>query len=76
MIEAIKHAAWHLNTEVDLKFINTEDIEKQGVKLIGKPDGIIVPIGWGSREPKVRFLPLNMLVKRKYLIWVCVMVCN
>ncbi|MBT4335166.1 CTP synthase, partial [bacterium] len=48
LIEAIQHACWHLNTELNLRFVNTEDIEKEGVKLIKKPDGIIVPIGWGN----------------------------
>jgi len=49
LIEAIKHACWHLNLNLNLRFVNTEDIEKEGSKLIGKPDGLIVPIGWGHR---------------------------
>ena len=49
LIEAIKHAGWHLNVNIKIRFVNTEDIEKEGAKIIGKPNGIIVPIGWGSR---------------------------
>src|SRR3546814_980290 len=31
-------------------WINAEKVEKEGAEaVIGKPDGIIVPIGWGER---------------------------
>lgn len=49
LIEAIKHASWKSGIEVDLKYVNTEDIENQGTKLLEGSDAIIVPIGWGSR---------------------------
>lgn len=49
LIEAIKHACWQQNLDADIEFVNTEEVEKNGNKIIGKPDGIIVPIGWGER---------------------------
>jgi CTP synthase len=49
LIESIKHASWKSNIKVNLHYVNTEDIEKQGVELLKDSDGIIVPIGWGSR---------------------------
>jgi CTP synthase len=49
LIEAIKHACWQQNLDADIKFVNTEEVEKNGNKIIDKPDGIIVPIGWGER---------------------------
>ncbi|MFA6098515.1 MAG: CTP synthase [Patescibacteria group bacterium] len=49
LIEAIKHACWQLGIGLVLRVVNTEDIEKLGTKIIAKPDGIIVPIGWGDR---------------------------
>ncbi|MCK5415982.1 CTP synthase [Candidatus Parcubacteria bacterium] len=49
VIEAIKHACITNNCKADLCWINTEEIEKNGVKELEKFDGIIVPQGWGNR---------------------------
>ncbi len=50
LLDAIDHASWELGTEVRVKWIDAETVEKNGVvKTIGTPDGIIVPIGWGER---------------------------
>lgn len=34
---------------VATRWVDAEEIEKKGVGIIGRPDGIIVPIGWGLR---------------------------
>lgn len=50
LFDAIDHAAWELGIAVHARWVDAEQIEKQGAKaVIGKPDGIIVPIGWGER---------------------------
>lgn len=50
LFDAIDHAAWQLNVKVKTHWIDAEKVEREGIeKLIGKPDGIIVPIGWGER---------------------------
>lgn len=49
LFDAIDHASWNEGVEVTTKWIDAEQIEKNGVNIIGKPDGIIVPIGWGKR---------------------------
>lgn len=49
LFDAIDHAAWNLNLEVKTVWIDAEKVEKEGVGVIGHPDGIIVPIGWGQR---------------------------
>lgn len=49
LFDAIDHAAWQLGVDVKTKWIDSEKIEKQGTGIIGNPDGIIVPIGWGER---------------------------
>jgi len=56
VIEAIKHAGAANNVKPVLSWINAEDVEKQGVKILKKFDGIIVPQGWGSRgsEGKIK----------------------
>ncbi|MFH0955736.1 MAG: CTP synthase [Candidatus Falkowbacteria bacterium] len=56
VIEAIKHAGAANHVKPILYWINAEDVEKQGVKILKKFDGIIVPQGWGSRgaEGKIK----------------------
>ncbi|MCL5432890.1 MAG: CTP synthase [Patescibacteria group bacterium] len=50
LFDAIDHASWNLGVDVETKWVNAEKIEKEGIEnLIGTPDGIIVPIGWGVR---------------------------
>ncbi|MBI3070056.1 MAG: gamma-glutamyl-gamma-aminobutyrate hydrolase family protein, partial [Candidatus Levybacteria bacterium] len=46
---AIDHAGWNLGVSVKARWVNAEKIIKDGVQIIGKPNGIIVPIGWGER---------------------------
>lgn len=49
LFDAIDHATWYNNCEVKTHWIDAEEVEKKGVSIIGNPDGIIVPIGWGER---------------------------
>jgi CTP synthase len=49
LFDAIDHASWRAGVEVETRWIAAEKIEKDGVDIIGKPDGIIVTIGWGER---------------------------
>ncbi len=56
VIEALKHAGAYNNTKINLHWLNTEDIEKNGIKELDKMDGIVVPQGWGKRgsEGKIK----------------------
>lgn len=56
VIEAIKHAAAVNHSKVEIEWINAEDIDKEGTKILHKLDGIIVPQGWGGRgaEGKIK----------------------
>lgn len=49
LFDAIDHAAIQLGVEVKTRWIDAEAVEKENEKIIGRPDGIIVPIGWGKR---------------------------
>jgi CTP synthase len=50
LFDAIDHAAWADGVHVVTKWVDAERVEKEGPeKIIGKPNGIIVPIGWGER---------------------------
>ncbi len=50
LFDAIDHAGWATGVNIKTRWVDAEKVEKEGVeKLIGRPDGIIVPIGWGER---------------------------
>ncbi len=47
--EALKHAGIHNGVKVDIRYINAEDIESDGLAAIQDVDGILVPGGFGKR---------------------------
>lgn len=50
LLDAIDHASWKLDIVVKTRWISAERVEREDVeRIIDKPDGIIVPIGWGER---------------------------
>jgi len=49
LFDAIDHAAWKKGVDVKMTWIDAEKVEKNGEEIIGHPNGIIVPIGWGAR---------------------------
>ncbi len=49
LFDAIDHAAFNNGVKVKTRWVDSVKVEKQGTLIIGKPDGIIVPIGWGER---------------------------
>ncbi len=51
VIEAVKHAAYSLNTKPEIGWIDSNDFEKSPKKLqeLSRYDGIVVPGGFGSR---------------------------
>jgi CTP synthase len=72
LLEAIDHAAWQEEIEVEIIFINAEKIEKkqtQAMNDLKRADGIIVPIGWGKRgvEGKIQAIQYAREEKVPYL---------
>ncbi len=49
LLDAIDHASFNIGVKVQTLWIDAEKVEKEGVEIIGNPDGLIVPIGWGER---------------------------
>lgn len=49
LFDAIDHAAYVKGLSVKTRWLDAEQIEKKGPEIIGQPDGVIVPIGWGVR---------------------------
>lgn len=49
LIEAIKHAGIHTRSQVNIEYIDSENIEKDGVGVLKEVDAILVPGGFGRR---------------------------
>ncbi len=52
LLEALKHASWKNEVNLEIVFVNAEEVEKKNPKALSdlkRVQGIIVPIGWGSR---------------------------
>lgn len=51
LFDAIDHASYELGVAIKTHWVDAEKVEKDSdlEKVIGNPDGIIVPIGWGLR---------------------------
>ena len=49
LFDAIDHASWQIGVSIKTRWVSAQQVEKEGVSVIGNPAGIIVPIGWGSR---------------------------
>ncbi len=50
VVEALRHAGFDRDTEIDLKWVNSEDVSDSNVHvLLGDVDGILVPGGFGDR---------------------------
>ncbi|HET7651034.1 MAG TPA: CTP synthase [Gammaproteobacteria bacterium] len=47
--EALKHAGLQTHTRVEIHHIDSEDVQKQGTKLLHGMDAILVPGGFGER---------------------------
>ncbi len=49
LTEALIHAGIHNNAKVKIHYLDSEDIEKNGVRALDKIDGVLIPGGFGRR---------------------------
>ncbi len=71
VIEAIKHASWAQDAEVELEWCVSGDLEEnsEAIEKLSSMDGIIVPQGWGKRggEGKIKAVEFARKNKIPYL---------
>jgi CTP synthase len=65
LIDALDHASWKVGVTVKTKWVDSEMVRKKGTDVIGKPDGIIVPIGWGERGAEGMIIAASYARKEK-----------
>lgn len=49
VIEAIKHSCWAQNVKPRIVWVDSEEIQEKGTKILKKFSGIVVPGGFGAR---------------------------
>jgi CTP synthase len=49
LIEAMLHAGIHTSSKVNIHYLDSEEIERNGTAGLGEMDGILVPGGFGKR---------------------------
>jgi CTP synthase len=65
VIEALKHGCWPNKCQPEFYWISTEEIKKQGIKILKKLDGVVVPQGWGSRGSEEMIKAIEYCRKNK-----------
>ncbi|HSD98409.1 MAG TPA: CTP synthase [Patescibacteria group bacterium] len=79
LFDAIDHAGWKEGVDVTTRWVSAEKVEAavakalagkkdaaEGIKeVLGNPDGIIVPIGWGERGAEGMILAANYAREQK-----------
>ncbi len=65
LFDAIYHASWKIGVDVKIRWINAEEVESKGENIIGTPDGIIVPIGWGERGSEGKIAAASYARRKK-----------
>ncbi len=70
VFEALRHAAWHQDSDVEIKWIDAEELGKTGnTAELESVDGIVVPGGFGNRgvEGKIKAAIYALKNKKPYL---------
>lgn len=69
LTEALKHAGIHTETKVNIEYIDSELLEKEGADCLKDADAILVPGGFGSRgvEGKIKAVQYARENKIPYL---------
>ena len=49
LVEALQHGGIHTRTKVNIHFIDSTDLEQDGLTVLENMDGIVVPGGFGDR---------------------------
>ena len=59
VIEALRHAAWKIGIQVELLWIDSEELAKTGLSLLKGIDGLVVPQGWGGRGTEGKIMAIK-----------------
>ncbi|WP_153126988.1 CTP synthase [Peribacillus tepidiphilus] len=73
VVEALKHAGYAFDADVQIKWINSEHVTKENVaELLGDVDGILVPGGFGDRGIEGKIVATEYArVNKKPFLGIC-----
>ncbi|HNO74451.1 CTP synthase [Nitrosomonas mobilis] len=59
LTEALIHAGIHTRCQIDIHYVDSEDIEQQGTDCLKGKDAILVPGGFGKRGVEGKIMAIN-----------------
>ena len=66
VVEALRHAGYSFDTDVEVKWVNAEHVTAENVKeLVGDTDGILVPGGFGDRGVEGKIVAIQYARENK-----------
>ncbi len=65
LIEAMSHAGIETQTKVNMRYIDSEDLENQGSELLAGVDAVLVPGGFGLRGVEGKILAVQYARENK-----------
>ena len=66
VVEALRHAGYSFDTDVEVKWVNAEHVQQKNVKeLVGDTDGILVPGGFGDRGVEGKIVAIQYARENK-----------
>lgn len=65
VVEALRHASWKLGVTPELGWIDAEEVEEKGTKILADFHGIVVPQGWGSRGTEGKITAIKYVRESK-----------
>jgi CTP synthase len=65
LIEALIHAGIHTNTKVNIDYIDSENLETDGLDVLKTKDAILVPGGFGERGVEGKILAIQYARENK-----------
>ncbi|MBT2688662.1 CTP synthase [Bacillus sp. ISL-47] len=66
VVEALKHAGYAFDSDIEIKWINSEEVNKDNVtELLNDADGILVPGGFGDRGIEGKILAIQFARENK-----------
>jgi CTP synthase len=66
VVEALRHAGYHFDTDIEINWINSESVTSENVnELLKDADGILVPGGFGDRGVEGKILATQFARENK-----------
>ena len=65
LIEALRHAGIHTSTKVNIEYLDSEDIERDGTQGLAHFDAILVPGGFGKRGTEGKIAAIRFARENK-----------